>query len=187
MKLVVGLGNPGNEYKATRHNIGFMIIDHYLKTRNIEGSNNKFSGIYFEKIINDEKVILLKPQKYMNLSGEVVAQFVNFFKVPVEDILIIHDDLDILFGNVKLKYKGSCGGHNGLRNIEQHLHTQEYKRLKFGIGNKDVSSLFEIKDYVLSKFSVDEAKQIEQLLSKTDEIIDDYLTLTFDNLMNKYN
>lgn len=187
MKLVVGLGNPGNEYKTTRHNVGFMIIDHYLKNRNIEASKTKFGGIYFEKKINEEKVIFLKPQKYMNLSGEVIAHFVDFFKVPVEDILIIHDDLDIMFGNVKLKYKGSCGGHNGLRNIEQHLHTQEYKRLKFGIGNKDVSSLFETRDYVLSKFSIDEIKQIEQLLSKTDKIIDDYLVLTFDNLMNKYN
>ena len=121
MKLIVGLGNPGLEYNNTRHNVGFMAIDKLSEYLSIEINKNKFDGLYGEGIINNEKIILLKPQKYMNLSGEVIKKYIDFYKIDIQDLLIINDDLDLPVGKIKIKYKGSCGGHNGLRNIEQNL------------------------------------------------------------------
>ena len=132
MKLIVGLGNQGKLYENTRHNIGFMAIDNYVKSLNLSFSNSKFDGIYVKTRINDNEVIFLKPQKFINLSGEVISKFMNFYKISTEDILIIHDDLDIECGKYKLKYKGTSGGHNGLKNIEKMIGTNIYKRIKIG-------------------------------------------------------
>ena len=184
MKLIVGLGNPGKEYENTRHNIGFMVLDRFINKHNITSEKNKFSGIYYEFNLNNEKYILLKPQKYMNLSGEVVRDFVNFFKVDINDVLIISDDLDMETGKIKLKLTGSCGGHNGLRNIEQHLNTKDYKRLKIGIAN---NKLMDTKDYVLGKFTQEEKELLEDSLNKGVQIIEEFSTVKFDNIMNKYN
>ena len=118
MKLIVGLGNPGKEYENTRHNIGFMVIDNYLKN---EKFKTKFNGMYLKKVINNEEVIFLKRLSYMNLSGEVVKKYVNYFKINLSDLLIISDDLDMPCFKIKLKYKGSSGGHNGLKNIIQNI------------------------------------------------------------------
>ena len=184
MKLIVGLGNPGREYNNTRHNIGFMCIDEISRHFNVNFDSNKFNGLYTQLNYNGEKIILLKPQKYMNLSGEVIRDFVNFFKINIEDILIICDDLDTEVGTYRLRYKGSSGGHNGLKNIELHLSTQDYKRLKIGISNnKDIDT----KDYVLGKFTKDELDLINPIIEKMPDIIEDYLKLPFENLMNKYN
>ena len=184
MKLIVGLGNPGKEYDKTRHNVGFMCINKIANHFNASFDSNKFQGLYAQFMHGGEKVILLKPQKYMNLSGEVIRDFVNYFKIEIEDILIICDDLDTDVGTYRLRYKGSSGGHNGLKNIELHLSTQEYKRIKLGISNnKEIDT----KDYVLGKFSKDELKLIEPIIDKMPDIIDDYLKLPFDNVMNKYN
>ena len=184
MKLIVGLVNPGKEYQNTRHNIGFMVIDRYLEKNNIVGEKNKFNGIYYEFIINNEKVIFLKPQQYMNLSGEVVKRFVDFFKISINDVLIINDDLDMECGRIRLRTTGSSGGHNGLKNIEHHLNTKEYKRLKIGISN---NKLFDTKDYVLGKFSREEQSKIEEAIEISTNIINDFLVLEFDKIMNKYN
>lgn len=184
MKLIVGLGNPGKEYEKTRHNIGFMCIDELANYFNVELVNNKFSGLYAKFNYKDESLILLKPQKYMNLSGEVIRDFVKFFKINISDILIICDDLDTCVGKYRLRYKGSSGGHNGLKNIQLHLSTNEYKRIKIGISNnKDI----ETKDYVLGKFSNDEIKLINPIIKKIPDIIEDYIKLPFDNVMSKYN
>ena len=113
MKLIVGLGNPGKEYEKTRHNMGFMFLDHYAKEKGLEINKKKFNGLYIDFVNNGEKTILLKPQTYMNLSGESVRAFVDFFKIPVEDILVISDDLDIKIGKYKLRPTGSSGGHKG--------------------------------------------------------------------------
>ena len=126
MKLIVGLGNPGKEYENTRHNMGFMFIDGYAKVKGVEINKKKFNGLYIDFINNGEKTILLKPQTYMNLSGEAVRAFVDFFKIDIKDILIISDDLDMPIGKIKLRPTGSSGGHNGLKNIEQHLNSQDY-------------------------------------------------------------
>ena len=185
MKLIVGLGNPGKEYENTRHNIGFMVVDNYILQKGINDNwKSKFNGLYLETIINSEKIIFVKPQSYMNLSGGVVSQFVNFYKIDINDILVISDDLDLLTGNFKLKSKGSCGGHNGLRDIEKCLGTPEYKRLKVGIS-KDNN--VDTKDYVLSKISNDDLKLYEKLYKQVQLVLDDFFVMNFNDLMNKYN
>lgn len=183
MKLIVGLGNPGEEYINTRHNVGFMILDNYAKVKNIKIDKNKLNGLYTKIKINDEDVILLKPLSYMNLSGEVIKKYINYFKISIDDILIINDDLDIDLGKYKLKSKGSSAGHNGLKNISQNLGTDNFKRLKVGISKNNV----EMKEYVLAKFSKTELEVLNDVINKTIDIIDDYIKLSFDNLMNKYN
>lgn len=184
MKLIVGLGNPGREYENTRHNVGFMIIDNYAKNNNITIDKQKFDGLFVKTNIKGIDIILLKPLKYMNLSGEVVKKFVDFYKINIEDILIISDDLDMQLGKIKLKSKGSSGGHNGLKNIENHLNTQEYKRLKIGISN---NKNIDTKDYVLSKFNIEDLKIIQTTINNTINILNDFLELPFDTLMSKYN
>lgn len=184
MKLIVGLGNPGKTYENTRHNAGFKFIDKFAESQNLNFNKEKFDGIYTEFNYKNEKIILLKPQKYMNLSGEVLIKFKDFYKIDLNDILVICDDLDTPLGKIKLKYKGSSGGHNGLKNIESHLHSNEYKRIKIGISNnKDKDKI----DYVIGKMPKEELNILEQVTDKAEEILIDYLNMTFDNLMNKYN
>lgn len=184
MKLIVGLGNPGKEYDKTRHNIGFLTIDKYANELGISITKKKFNGLYGEVSIDDEKVILLKPQAYINLSGEVIRKFVDFYKISISDILIIHDDLDLDIGTYKIKQKGSSGGHNGLKNIELHLGTQEYKRIKIGISN---NKMIDTKDYVLGKISKEEEMKLSDIQNKVLEVLDDYFKLSFSELMSKYN
>ena len=182
MKLIVGLGNPGDEYKNTRHNIGFMVVDNYLNN-----DNNfiiKFNGMYKRKKVNNEDVIFLKPLSYMNLSGKVVKNYVDYFKININDILIISDDLDMPCFKIKLKYKGSSGGHNGLKNISENLHTEEFKRLKIGISN---DKTIDTKTYVLSKFNKEEFELLNKKLEVTKNIINDFVEMDFEKLMSKYN
>lgn len=184
MKLIVGLGNPGLEYHKTRHNVGFMVIDNYAEKRNISIDKCKFNGIYADIIVNGEKIIFLKPQSFINLSGEVIKKFMDFYKIPIENIFVIHDDLDIPLGKYKLKASGSSGGHNGLKNIESCLGSNHYQRLKIGISN---NKAMDTKDYVLGKFSIQEEVLFSNILEVTTNIIDDFLMITFDEVMNKYN
>ena len=184
MKLIVGLGNIGKEYINTRHNIGFIMVDSLAMKKGIEFKNRKFNGSYAEYYQNGEKIILLKPEKYMNLSGEVVSSFVQFYKIPISDILIISDDLDMPVGKIKIKYKGSSGGHNGLKNIISHLGTDEFKRIKIGIAN---NKLVDTKDYVLGKFTKEEFDTIKNISNQFPNMIDDYLNNSFDVFMSKYN
>lgn len=184
MKLIAALGNPGQEYENTRHNAGFRFIDALAKEEGLAFNKSKFGGLYTEFNYKGEKIILLKPQKYMNLSGEVIRDFLNFYKIPVENLLVITDDLDIPAGSIKIKMKGSSGGHNGLKNIENHLKTNNYKRIKIGISNNKNTDKI---DYVIGKVSKEELKLLNKYNSKAKEIIYDYLDYSFDNLMNKYN
>ena len=184
MKLIVGLGNPDKEYENTRHNIGFMAIDSILKKYNVSNFKEKHNGIYYELSFDNEKVILLKPQKYMNLSGEVIKKYVDFYKIDVKDILVISDDLDLPLGTYRLREKGSSGGHNGLKNIELHLHTNEYKRIKIGISN---NKNIDTKDYVLGRLSNVEKEEIRKVLDIIPSIFEDYMKIDFVKLMNKYN
>lgn len=184
MKLIVGLGNPGKEYENTRHNVGFMVLDRFAEKHNLTFDKKKFQGVYTEFSHNGEKVILLKPHTYMNLSGESLSACMQYFDIPVDDILVINDDLDLQVGTFKLKPSGSSGGHNGLKNIEQHLHTTQYKRFKIGISN---NKMIDTKDYVLGKFGKEEKEKLEEVLKLSVSILDDYLTMNFDLLMNHYN
>ena len=183
MKLIVGLGNPGKEYENTRHNIGFMSVDKIIHEKNLT-EKEKFNGKYYEYNINNEKIIILKPQNYINLSGKVINKFVNYFKIDINDILIIHDDLDLPVGKIKLRMSGGSGGHNGLKDIENCLKTKNYKRVKVGISN---NKNIDTKDYVLGRFNSEDKKIIDNSINTISNIINDFPYLTFENLMNKYN
>ncbi len=184
MKLIVGLGNPGKEYEKTRHNAGFMVIDNFAKEKNVEITKKKYDGLYAELNINDEKVILLKPQTYMNLSGESVQKYVNFYKINKEDILVINDDLDLKVGKLRLKRGGQSAGHNGLKNIALNLNTDNFKRLKIGISN---NKMIDTKDYVLGKFSKEELEILDKVVKESSNILEDFVTLNFEKMMSKYN
>ena len=182
MKLIVGLGNKGNEYNNTRHNVGFMVIDNYINKNNLT-LKSKLDGLYAETIINGEKVIFLKPQNYINLSGDVISKYIKYFKIDIKDLLVIHDDMDLEIGTFKIKYKGGSAGHNGLKNIESNLKTNEYKRIKIGISKNNIDKV----DYVLGKFSSTELSKLNKVIDITYNIIEDFVSLSFENLMNKYN
>ena len=184
VKLVVGLGNIGKEYEETRHNVGFMAIDAIAAANGVEITLEKFGGKY--TILNKmgEKIILLKPQRFINLSGEVLKKYIDYFQISVDDIFVIGDDLDLPVGTFRLRYQGGSGGHNGLKNIELHLKTQKYKRMKIGISN---NKQMDTKDYVLGKFSQEEKEKINEIIHLCPKIFDDYLTMTYDNVMNQYN
>lgn len=183
IKLIVGLGNPGKEYDQTRHNAGFMAIDYFTNKRKINFDREKFNGLYAEEKLGNDKIIYLKPQKYMNLSGEVIAAFVKFYKIDINNILIISDDLNLPLGKIRLRAKGSSGGHNGLKNIELNLGTQNYKRLRIGIGNEFKDMI----DFVLGKFSKDDLKILEETNEKINKLLNDFLIHNFDELLSKYN
>lgn len=182
MKLIVGLGNKGNEYNNTRHNVGFMVVDNYINKNNLT-LKSKLDGLYAETIINGEKVIFLKPQNYINLSGDVINKYIKYFKIDIKDILVIHDDMDLEIGTFKIRYKGGSAGHNGLQNIEANLKTNEYKRIKIGISKNNIDKV----DYVLGKFSSTELSKLNKVIDITYNIIEDFVSLSFENLMNKYN
>ena len=184
MKLIVGPGNPGKEYHKTRHNIGYMVLDKCSEKFNFSFDSNKFNGKYGFAMINNEKYLFLLPEKYMNLSGEVIIEFVNYYKISLDDILIVSDDLDMDVGKIKLKSSGSSGGHNGLKNIELYLGTSNYKRLKIGIAN---NKNIDTKDYVLGKFTKEEQLMIDEAVIKAVNIISDFSLLSFDKLMSSYN
>lgn len=184
MRLIVALGNPGKEYEKTRHNAGFIALDKYLKKYMLGSPKVKFNGEYYQIEINGIKTILLKPLSFINLSGTVVKKFVDYFKIEVEDILIIHDDLNIELGNFKIKTSGSSGGHNGLENIEKHMKTQEYKRIKIGIS-KNLS--IDASDYVLTKFKKKEMQELDKVTDVITDLLDDYFFMDIEDLMNKYN
>ena len=183
MKLVVGLGNPTKEYENTRHNIGFMYLD-YLFDNNSFSLNKKFNALELEKNINGEKVLFIKPLSYMNLSGEVVIKYVNYYKINVSDILVIQDDLDMPIGKYKLMFNHGAGGHNGIKNIILNINSKEFLRLKIGISK---NNNIDMKDYVLGRFSKEEIILINNTFKELNNLINDYISLNRDVLMSKYN
>ena len=154
MKLIVGLGNPGKEYEKTRHNTGFMALDSFAQKNGVVIDKKKYNGLYADATINGEKIILLKPQTFMNLSGECVRKYVDYFKIKVEDILVINDDLDLEVGRLRLRRNGDSAGHNGLKNIELNLGTKDFKRLKIGIYNYELWTM----DYELTQIPFPSSK-----------------------------
>lgn len=182
MKLVVGLGNPGKNYENTRHNCGFMCIDYYIAKNNLK-LKNKFNSLYCEQIVNGEKMILVKPNTYMNNSGDSVVQFVKYYNIDLSDVLIIYDDVDFEVGKYKIKKNGSSGGHNGIGDIINKLKTQNIQRVRIGISkNKN-----DLVDYVLGKLSKEEINAINEVLPTISEIIDDFSKYDIEKLMEKYN
>lgn len=183
MKMIVGLGNPGKEYENTRHNVGFMILDNWMNKHNFTFDKNKLNGLYSIIKYNNEDVLVLKPLSFMNLSGTVIRAFMNYYKIDVNDLLVIYDDKDIALGSVKLKKNGSSAGHNGIKNIIENLKTENFKRLKVGLSKNNVDMV----SFVLGKFNNDEMCKLNVVLNETNDILNDYFVMTFDNLMNKYN
>lgn len=181
MKLICGLGNPGIKYERTRHNMGFIILDMYLGEVPWKKLNN---GLYYKTKINGEDVIFLKPQTYMNLSGQAVKYYIDYYKIPTDEVLIIHDDLDLPLGETKIKYTSGDGGHNGIKSIIESLKTNSFLRLKIGISKPEQ----DIIDFVIGNFKNPEFKQLESNKEKYINIINDFIDNTSkEKLMNKYN
>lgn len=185
MKWFVGLGNPGKQYETTRHNIGFMALDRFADKHGIKISQNKCKGLLGEGNVGGTKVYLLKPMTYMNLSGESIRAFMDFYKAPIEDLILVYDDLDTPYGQIRLRYQGSAGGHNGIKSAIQYLGTQSFQRIRMGINRPAPG--YNIADYVLSNFSKEEFKVMPQLLDTTCEAMEHALENSFEKTMAKFN
>ena len=184
MRLVVGLGNPGDRYQETRHNIGFMVIDE--AARQFEARwREKGKSMVAELSHSGEKIILLKPLTFMNLSGLAVAEAVRYWSCPLENLLVIYDDLDLPFGRLRLRLKGGHGGHNGIRSILDTLGEEHFKRLKVGIGRPDDG---DVPRHVLSPFTAQEKSRLDEVIKTAGEAVAQYIAgHDFNRLMNKYN
>ena len=185
MKLIVGLGNPGKKYENTRHNTGFAVIDRTLAKLNVELDKNKFNADYAMINRNGEKIYILKPLTYMNLSGEAVAPFMKYFGIEQEDLVVVHDDLDLPVGKIRLRQSGSCGGQNGMRNIIDLLGDSNIKRIRVGIG-KD--PLIPVVDYVLGKTKKEDLEVYNQALDKASDALIYWLDHDdFSKVMSNFN
>lgn len=185
MKWIVGLGNPGREYRDTRHNIGFMAVDRLAERWNISVAQGKFKGLAGEGHVHGQKVHLLKPLTYMNLSGESLRAFMDFYKASVDDLIVIYDDLDTPFGHLRLRYQGSAGGHNGIKSIIQHLGTQQFKRVRLGISRPTPG--YATADFVLAPFSKEQQGQLPSVLDRCAEAVECALREPFEKAMALYN
>lgn len=185
MKLFVGLGNPGKKYEKTKHNIGFMVIDSLSKRLNIPLNESKFNGQFGSGLVDGEKVFLLKPLTYMNLSGECVRPFMDYFKISPEDLIVIYDDLDLPVGKIRLRQKGSAGGHNGMKSVISAIGTENFHRLRVGIGRPENRQ--PVVDYVLSAFAEEDQEVIEDVVEKCSEACEKAIHSPFIEVMNKYN
>lgn len=185
MYLIVGLGNPENEYSNTRHNMGFDTINKLAKKNNIEINKSKFKGLYGTGIIQDKKAILLKPQTYMNLSGESVREAIDFYHINPEEIIIIYDDIDTEKGNIRIRKKGGPGSHNGMKSIVENIQTTNFGRIRVGIGQPEYKN--DMINYVIGKISEEEQKTLQEGVNKAAEAIEEILKSGIDIAMNKFN
>jgi peptidyl-tRNA hydrolase, PTH1 family len=185
MKCIVGLGNPGKKYEQTRHNVGFMVIDELLNRNNWSLKKNKFRSKYTVEHIGGEKVLLIKPETYMNLSGEAISAFKEFFELDLQDIVVIYDDLDLPPGKIRLRQKGGHGGHNGIRNTIDQLQDKAFNRIRIGIGRSETPMA--VSDYVLGKFSDEHRPKIDESVKLAAEACEMWLEKPFLEVMNKYN
>lgn len=186
MYIIAGLGNPGKQYEGTRHNIGFQVIDELADKHGIKVLENKFKGLIGKGMINGEKVILVKPLTYMNLSGECIGEIVNYFKIDeTSELIVVADDISLDVGFIRMRKKGSAGGHNGLKNIIAHLGHENFIRMKMGVGDKPVG--YDLADYVLGHFNKEENEILAK--SKKDAVlaIETIITDGIDKSMNLYN
>ena len=184
MKIIVGLGNPGKKYEKTRHNTGFLVMDEVIKKLEIELDKEKFEAIYTIYKHKGEKIYFVKPLTYMNNSGLAVSALMNYYKLSIEDLLVVYDDLDLPVGKIRLRESGSCGGQNGMRSIIDLLGTNKIKRIRVGIGN---DKLIPTVDYVLGKVLPEDKKAYKEALKKASEAIIYYLDNDFSKTMSEYN
>jgi peptidyl-tRNA hydrolase, PTH1 family len=185
MIFIVGLGNPGKEYQDTRHNAGFILLDRILEIYGNPKPLSKFNGSIYKQKFSDKEILFIKPKTFMNLSGVTVAGAAKYFKDTLEKILVIHDDLDIEFGRIRLKSGGGTGGHNGLESIIKSLGGPDFDRLRVGVGRPP--GQMDPADYVLSKFKKSERKELDLTFNLAVDAVQDYIEYGIDYVMNKYN
>ena len=183
MHIIIGLGNPGKEYAQTKHNVGFMVVDAIAEELDVVVEKKQCQA--FTQVANwdDEKILLVKPQTYMNLSGQAVMELLNYYKDRIDDLLVIHDDLDLPPGQLRFKQGGGAGGHNGIKNIIAHLNSNDFDRLKIGIGRGQ----YDTKDYVLTPFSGADKKAIEEAVALSVGAVKTWLDEGIAPAMNRYN
>ena len=167
MYVIAGLGNPGREYEGTRHNVGFMTLDALADKYNIDVREKVFKGLIGKGVIEGNKVILVKPQTYMNLSGECIRQVMDYYKVDPSEFIVIYDDISLVPGGIRIRKKGSAGGHNGIKNIIAHLGTQEFPRIKIGVGAKPENG--DLVKHVLGRFSKEDDAKIRDVFALAEE------------------
>lgn len=184
MKLVVGLGNPGKEYEKTRHNAGFLLIDKLLDELSLTLDKNKFNAVYTVYRYKDDKIIIAKPLTYMNNSGEAVQALMKFYGIDSDDVIVIHDDLDLPVGKLRIRYQGSSGGQKGMGSIINHLGTNNIKRIRIGISN---NKLIDTKDYVLGKFSKEEQTVLDETFNRAAHAVVYSFDHPFEEVMSKFN
>ena len=183
--IIAGLGNPEKKYDNTRHNVGFQVIDQLGKILNIEIKENKFNSLFTQTTYSDKKLFLAKPLTYMNLSGKAIAEIKNFYKIDVENLIVVHDELDLEFGEIKIKQAGGSAGHNGLKSIVSSLGSNNFIRLRVGIGRPPENQSG--ANYVLGKFSKAENEVIEDVLNKTCDAVLEIINSDVKTAMNKFN
>lgn len=186
MYLIAGLGNPGREYTGTRHNIGFEAIDAICAKYDIKLGKEKFRAVYGDGFIGGERVLVVKPQTYMNLSGESIREIADWYKIDDESIIIIYDDVSLPVGKLRIREKGSAGGHNGIKSIIYQLQTDIFTRIKIGIGAPEHSG-YDMKDYVLGKFSKEETEILIKSVIRAAEAIEEIIVSGAKSAMNKFN
>lgn len=184
MYIIVGLGNPGKKYDGTRHNVGFHAIDLLAQRHKIQVNKLKYKALVGEGFIGTEKVLLVKPQTYMNLSGQSVMELVQFYKIDLSQLIVIYDDIDVKVGSVRIREKGSAGSHNGMKNIIYLLQKDSFPRIRIGVGKPEVGDL---ADYVLSRFNKEEAPFITEALDRSVQAVESIVTQDLQLAMNKYN
>ena len=185
MKLIVGLGNPGNKYRLNRHNVGFIIIDYLAEKLNCKIEQKLGKALYCKTSFANESVILIKPQTYMNLSGESVSFFINYFKIDIEDLIVIYDDLDLEFGKIRIREKGSAGGQKGMISIIQYLNTETFLRVRVGINRPP--EFMDAADYVLSNFLSEEINILKSVADKCTEALQLMIKGEIKLAMNNFN
>ena len=183
MHLIVGLGNPGREYEKTRHNVGFVAIDYLASQLGVKMGKLKFKAICGEGFIGTEKCILMKPQTFMNLSGESVRDAAEFYKIAPEDIIVIYDDVNLETGKVRIRPSGSAGGHNGMKNIIYLLNSDNFPRIRFGVGAPE----HDLADHVLGHFNEEDGVNVTSAIKRTEDIISTMLTKGIAEAMSRYN
>ena len=184
--LIVGLGNPGKEYAFTRHNAGFLTLDYLSDILKVSINRSKFKALVAEGTIGDNRVLLMQPQTYMNNSGEAVAEAFNFYKIKPENVIVIFDDISLPVGKMRIRKNGSAGGHNGIKSIIAHLGTQDFPRVKIGVGEKPHKEM-DLADWVLSKFPQDEQKVLFEKFGDATEAVKLMVSGKTEEAMNKYN
>ena len=183
-RLIVGLGNPGEEYRLTRHNIGFMVVDRLAYKHNISVNKRKFGAVYGLGRVDGRSVILAKPLTFMNLSGPAVRNLAHFFKVDTKDLLVIHDDIDLVFGKIKIKRKGGDGGHNGLKSLIETIGNGSFARVRIGIGRPDNKQ--DVKGYVLNKFDAQQETALDEVITMAQSAVVTILLKGLTEGMNRF-